>query len=502
MMIFFSLTDHSASWMILKVSVFLFIQIAEGFSLAAPPDSVIQLGGRREIFVDDFLIERTDGVNLTMHRPVKEEAVLEFDKPWEGKFSGFVTIIKDDSIFRAYYRGSPIATDEYQRGSFVCYAESVDGIHWKKPDLKISEQYWHISNNIILEKENALGNFSPFLDRNPRARRDQRFKAIAGTEKSGLIAYASADGIHWKKITKDPIITKQKGDPQLFDSQNVAFWSESEQKYVCYFRTRVDNGKGDDRIRSVARTTSDDFINWESPVNMAFDRGGHEHIYIQQTSPYYRAPHIYIATAARFMKNRQIVSVSEGERLNVDMGQIKDCSDAVLISSRGQNRYTRTFMESFVRPEIGLNNWTGRTNYPALNIVETGTNEMSMYMTKDYAQPTIHLARYSMRIDGFSSVHGPYPGGEFLTKPFSFTGDKLEINYATSAAGQIRIEIQDPDGIPVRGYTLEECETIIGNQISRKVKWKGGSDVGPLTGKTVRLRIYIQDGDLFSLRFQ
>lgn len=482
-------------------AVLVFFQIVMGVPLVALPDSVIDLASRREIFVDDFLIERLDGVHITMHRPHKEESALTFDKPWEGKYSGFFTIIKDDHLYRAYYRGLPSTNQNSGYTSVVCYAESIDGKHWVKPNLGISKRYQHTPNNIVLEDQPAAGNFSPFLDLNPTAKEGQKFKAIGGHEKEGLKAYVSGDGINWELLTEKPILTKRQGDPQLFDSQNVAFWSESEKKYICYLRTRIDNKQGDDRIRSVARSTSEDFINWTEPVNMTFDRGGFEHLYIQQTSPYYRAPHIYVALAARFMKNRQIVSLEDAKKLGVDPNQIQDCSDAVLITSRGGTHYNRTFMESFVRPEIGLNNWTSRTNYPGLNIVETGADEMSFYMTKDYAQPTAHVSRYSMRVDGLSSVRAPFSGGELTTRPFIFSGEQLEINYSTSVAGELRFEFQDINGNAISGFSAEDSRTIIGNEIKRIVSWKGGQNVGALSGKIVRLRIVMKDADLYSLKF-
>jgi len=36
--------------------------------------------------------------------------------------------------------------------------------------------------------------------------------------------------------------------------------------------------------------------------------------------------------------------------------------------------------------------------------------------------------------------------GELTTKPFTFTGNELEINYSTSAPGKLGLKIQDEDG--------------------------------------------------------
>ena len=171
------------------------------------------------------------------------------------------------------------------------------------------------------------------------------------------------------------------------------------------------------------------------------------------------------------------------------------------MTSRGGNEYTRTFMESFIRPGIGLDNWVSRSNYPALNVVQTSPEEMSLYVNQDYAQPTANLYRYSLRVDGFSSISAPYIGGELITKPSTFTGTELEINYSTSAAVEIRFEIQDENGFPIPGYTMEDGQVIIGNEISRIVEWNGNKDLDKLVSKIVKLRIYMKDANLYSIKF-
>ena len=158
-------------------------------------------------------------------------------------------------------------------------------------------------------------------------------------------------------------------------------------------------------------------------------------------------------------------------------------------------------MEAFIRPGIGLNNWVARSNYPALNVVQTGPAEMSVYVSMDYGQPTSHLQRYSMRIDGFTSINASYKGGEVLTKFFTFTGNQLEINYSTSAAGEMRFEIQDESEKAISGFSMDDSDRIIGNEISRVVTWKGNESLQQLASKVVRLRIYMKDADLYAIRF-
>jgi hypothetical protein len=163
-------------------------------------------------------------------------------------------------------------------------------------------------------------------------------------------------------------------------------------------------------------------------------------------------------------------------------------------------------LSSFIRPGIGARNWVSRTNYPALGIIQTGPTEMSVYTNADNAQPTAHLHRYSLRLDGFASVRADYDGGELLTRPLKFTGKRLDLNFSTSAVGSIRVEIQDENGQPVPGFAAADCVEVIGNEVDRTVRWKTAgaketSDVSGLAGKVVRLRFVMKDADLFALRF-
>jgi hypothetical protein len=89
-----------------------------------------------------------------------------------------------------------------------------------------------------------------------------------------------------------------------------------------------------------------------------------------------------------------------------------------------------------------------------------------------------------------------------ITKPFTFTGKELEINYSTSAAGEIRFELQDVNGVPVPGFTLVDSQPVIGNEITRIVRWNNNSDLQKLVSQPLRLRIFMKDADLYSLRFK
>ncbi|MFI4876249.1 MAG: hypothetical protein ACIALR_12950 [Blastopirellula sp. JB062] len=467
--------------------------------VAAASAEPIDIGSRRELFVDSYLIDSLDKAELFLHEPHDEGIVYRFDKPWEGRFSLYTTIIHaDEGKYQLFYRGVPIAGSDGRANETTCYAESEDGIHWKRPAVNQYVVNGTKENNVILaDAAPVTHNFSPFLDTNPSVNPEQRYKAIGGSASSGLIAYVSADGIHWKQLQKEPVI-RDKG--WVFDSQNVAFWSPAEQCYVAYYR------RADSKIRAIARTTSQDFIHWDEPVQMSYSNTQSTkpsaHLYTNQTHPYFRAPHIYIATAARFMPGRQVITADQAEEIGVHPKYFNDTADAVLMTSRGGSRYDCTFDQGFVRPGTGLENWVSRTNYPVLNVVQTGPAEMSLYVNQNYGQPTANMHRYSLRLDGFASVRARKDVGSVVTKPLVFEGDQLSLNFATSAAGSVRVELQDEAGKPLAGYSLADSQETIGNDVDRVIRWKEkGSDLSDLAGKPIRLKFVLDDADIYAFQF-
>ena len=457
--------------------------------------SGIDIGDRIQPMVDRHLVESMNGVELRLASPRDEGPVLAFDRSWEGRFSGYSTVIKDGDGYLLYYRGLPEAGKDGTEREVTCVAVSDDGRIWSRPSIGRFEVDGTFENNVVLANAAPVThNFSPFLDTRPGVPLEERFKALGGSERSGLIAYVSGDGFEWRRIRDEPVLTDG-----MFDSQNVAFWSEPEGRYVCYFRTWT--GEGYSGFRTVSRSTSSDFVDWSDAAPMRFGNGPMEHLYTNQTHPYFRNPDIAIAIAARFMPGRQVVGSEEAKAIGVDPGYFRDCSDAVFMTTRGGDLYDRTFREGFLRPGLGLENWVSRSNYPALGVVRTGPTEMSVYMNADYAQSSAHLRRFSMRLDGFASMHADADGGSWVTRPLMFDGERLELNFATSAAGRILVEVRDADNAPIEGFTFADAIPTIGNEIHKVVRWEGARDLGALSGRSIRLAFDMVDGDLFAFRF-
>jgi hypothetical protein len=457
----------------------------------------MNIGKRLEPFFDSFLIDRMEGVQLKLNFPQSAGVAIRFDNYWEGRFTGYITVLKDNDRYRMYYRGQPVVGGKKRQ--VTCYAESTDGVEWEKPDLGLHEVEGTRKNNVILAGDGSLShNFSPFLDTKLDVASSERFKALTGTQETGLISFASEDGINWRQWRKEPVIPSKSNDFR-YDSQNLAFWSEHENCYICFFR--VWTGGTTNGLRTIARSTSCDFIHWSEPLIMDFGDKQIDHLYVNQTHPYFRAPHIYISLAARFMPGRKILSDDEGKKYDIVKGKWNDCSETVFMTSRGGNQFNWLFREGFIRPGMGRRHWVSRSNYAALGIVPTGENEMSLYIQRHYGQTSAYLERLVFRTDGFVSVNAPYTGGEMITKPIQFDGSKLVINYSTGAAGHVLIELQDETGRALDGFSLADSEMITGDEIDRVVSWKRGKDVSSLTGRSIRLRFSLKDADLYSLCF-
>ena len=160
----------------------------------------LDLGTKRELFVDDYLIDKLEGTELALGKPKDEGIVFHFNKPWEGQYSGYAVVMKvADDDYRLYYRGSPRLLERHKLEQQTCVAVSKDGIHWERPNLGLHEVHGTKDNNVIITEHNFTHNFAPFLDK-PGTPKSERFKAVAGERFTGLVVFSSADGIHWKKM--------------------------------------------------------------------------------------------------------------------------------------------------------------------------------------------------------------------------------------------------------------------------------------------------------------
>jgi hypothetical protein len=476
----------------------------------APAADAVNIGSRLELLADDHLIDRLTGkAELRLHHPQPREVALVTDRPWEGNAVNYVTVFRDGDVYRMYYRGADeVYTNDGDRSrhrEVYCYAESRDGVRWARPDLGLFAFDGSTKNNIVWD---GLGghNFTPFKDANPAARPGAKYKALAYGDKKGdrgLYAFQSADGIHWSLLADKPVITRG-----AFDSQNRAFRDTTRGEYREYHRD-FRNG------RDIRTASSKDFLTWTEPAFLEYPSGRGGELYTNQVIPYYRAPHLLLGFPTRYIdrgwsESARLLPPPEYRKLRGARSPREGTAltEGLFMTSRDGKQF-HVWPESFIRPGLRLrDNWFYGDNYQNWGLVETKSaledapDEISIYVTERTMQdrPGV-LRRHTLRVDGFASVSATAAGGQLLTKPLRFTGKQLVLNCSTSAAGGIRVEVQDAAGKPVPGFALPDCAEVYGDSLERAVTWKGG-EVGRLAGQVVRLRFELRDADVYALRFR
>ena len=491
---------------------------------------MLNIANRKECFFDDYLIdtEKTTA-EFRVHRPVRKGPVMLYDEPWEGDGCNFHNILKDGDLYRLYYLGwRTLVTSEFD--IVVCYAESYDGIHWRKPNLGICEFKGSKDNNIILDSAHHtvgsgcdacnVDNFMVFIDGNPTCPANEKYKAIAlwnfmreGDEKkqTGIRLYTSADGIHFNP---GDLIFDKGG----FDSLNVCFWDFEANKYRFYFRAFHEPMEGADahgfngkvEVRDVRYMESTDFKNWSEPVMLDFGDVEDIPLYTSVAQPYPFAPHQIIGFPSRYIERTEWTDSFEklcGKELrrarmeySYRFGTV--ITDCAFIASHDGSHFMR-HDEAFLPPdaEDGLN-WLYGDGYPARGMIETksdveGTpNEISMYFPNHHwTGVPAELIRYTVRMDGFTSLHAGGKEETIVTKEFTYDGEALYINFSTSAWGEMNFTLVDADG---NRYS-STCAHF-GDTNNRFINFEDDA-VAKLSGKPVHLEVRLRDADLYSIRF-
>ena len=515
---------------------------------AKSPPTVHDIGSRRELFVDAALVDRLLGkAELRLHHPVPREVVLVHDEPWEGNNTTYHCVFQDGDRYRMFYVTGNLAAKNHQLDTRIesfCYAESDDGIHWRKPELGLHEFQGSKANNIVISRAMAqahqarIGAPAVFKDTNPQAAPDARYKMFLSSERPlGMLPMKSPDGIHWTPMSQTPVITDG-----AFDAMNLAFWDSERDEYRAYWRYFTAGVTKDKQwepagVRAIRTATSKDLIHWENQANLEYPGSPEEQLYENGIHPYHRAPHLLIGLPVRYVDraNPEYTTPAVGngragpERIRQWPASLRSLPDfeqrqarAALIERLGSALTEGLFMssrdgvtfrrwnEAFLRPGIERpGTWNYGQQFVCWQLVETKSafdgapRELSLYATEgSWLDQGKSLRRFTLRLDGFVSINAPMSGGELITKPIQFSGKTLSLNFASSAAGGLRVELRDAQDQPLPGYTLEDCDEMFGDTINRGVTWKAIADLSSLVGKTVRVRFVLRDADLFSFQFR
>lgn len=481
----------------------------------------ICIGSRREVCWDEALIESSDGMQIVMHKPEYRGDALICDKSWEGNVCGYFSLIHDDDKLRLYYRGmhwdvNEDATDVGRvTKASMCCAMSSDGKTFERINAAIVEKDGSFDNNVITDQ--IRDNMFFFKDENPDCPIEAKYKALAEVSDK-LWLFESADGVHFEK--KRILV-----DDGAYDSLNVCFWNPDDEKYYLFYRgvhgENTVNGQWTSQavnamhtggvIRDIRMRTSSGFVNWDTPKMLNYGEDAEDlELYTNNVQRYYRAPHMYIGFPTRYIDRYEdeenfplLPDCPHRERYIKFKGRTGTVmTDTAIMTSRDGVNFRRTD-EAFMTPGVDNGrNWYYGDGYLCYGMAQTESeikgepDEISIYMPFNYRAGDVVLRRYAVRLDGFFSFSCGFKGGKIITKPITFSGSSLSINFATSALGHVNIRILDVDGRVIPGY---DSKKHFGDSVDREIKFS--KSLSYLEGIPVRLEITMKDAHLYSFQF-
>ncbi len=290
-----------------------------------------------ELFVDEFLVAEKSGVSLKLNEPVKREIVLTTDQPWEGKTCAYFSVIQDGAKVLMYYAARPGDRTTVTPRSPVLPKARMASI---SPAEARADRGGGTKDNNVIWRGVESHNFSPFLDANPKAKPEERYKALGGVKQPARTGTRVRRGgtLRLRLGRRDPLEEDEGhschhqgglrlAEPRLLDT--------TRDRYVCF--SRIFSNK----VRAVQATRLSDFLDVDRR-SAAPLRGGSamEHFYTSATVPCPTAPHLFLSFPSG--------SSPIGRRSREHEGP--GVSDAVFMSSRDGVNWDRPFLEAWVRP--------------------------------------------------------------------------------------------------------------------------------------------------------
>jgi hypothetical protein len=488
-----------------------------------PHPGTIEIGHRKELFVDDLLIDEATRISTFIPRPEKyiDNPVLKPDRPWEpiqgqpgsygvGIAGQAILFDETEKIFKMWYLGMGPPGH-----SFWCYATSNDGYHWEKPALGIHEFQGSKENNILgVYADPAYFNvIKDEHDPDPK----RRYKAMGEydgprpNQGGGAVVAFSPDGLRW---TPHPDIVMHHG-PNLGDAPTMLGWDHLRRKYVCYPRPGHPlapeiNGIGQHRhIRALGYSESDDFIHWtpNRPMLMP-DRDDrvdfqYERFLVGVTGSFYIG---LIPVRESFERTFEVWALASRDGFHwtwldrhrplIERGEVGSY-DGSGVSCSGPVFHDGKVWIYF--------NGTRYKHRRSINI-RPGVNEMT----------SISLATLPM--DRWVGLLAGLRVGSIITRPLVFEGSHLSADIVGavpvdldraerpgSRAGrsfddcEVRVSVTDQSGGPIEGFTPDRAKPVTTGGV-QEITWEGGR-IAALAGKPVRLRFELRNAALFSIQF-
>jgi hypothetical protein len=367
------------------------------------------------------------------------------------------------------------------------FATSNDGINWNRPNMgQLGENnmirlYDFHSPSFILDEQ----------DPDP----GKRYKAIGSTKDGYCVAY-SADGMHWNLYPKNPVLSSA-------DTITLSQDPENGEYLAFHKRSRDTRVKG----RQVFLSVSKDMQNWSDPEPVMvtdeidhqearlLEGGTHSEFYNMSAFPY-ESQWLGLVTHFRRTGEPKVLKYGGHAQSSAD-GLI----DVQLVHSRDGRKWERCSDRSSVI-SLGPYNYDAGSILGLCNSPVIAGDEMWMYYT---AMTTSHggylpdkelsIARACWRIDGMVSLQAGKTGGLIETVPLLTEGNNLFVN-ADVTEGKLIAEVCDLNGNVIKGYEKRKCEILKINSVRHQIKWQRFDKLP--AQKPIRLRFYLENGDLYS----
>lgn len=462
------------------------------------PQKVISVNVGRQLFVDNFLIQQTNLIPLShTPQPSVHNPVLEPTKEWEYNKNGPYAMPFSDGVwydekqqkFKMWYL---TGVGSEQSGLRTAYAESNDGIHWKKPELGL------FGNTNIVDNTNrdACTIWLDKAEKSPEKRYKMFLVQVTKDNLWPMIVKYSADGIHWSKGMA------QSGG--MLDRSTV-FFNPFLSKWVLSMKTKAPTGRARDYLEqedekqlvSLAHKVTDSV----QDANITFWFGADDK---EPRNPSYPdiLPQIYNHDAIAYesiMLGYFVVWQGPENDVTAKL-KIQKRNEVLIGYSRDGFHWSRPSHQPFmgVNPVDGAWNWGNVQSIAGVPIIKDDSlyfycsgRRLSNYSWDSYSS----VGLYTLRRDGFVSMHTSKEG--FLTtRPVIFSGNYLFVN--ADVRGELRVELQDKNGKPISGFTKNDCRVMKTNSSKYLIQWRNKKNLAGQKNKALRLKFYLNDGDIYS----
>lgn len=495
--------------------------------LAMPPQ-VLPIDIGRQLFVDDFLIERTD-LKRHFHQPVKHEGNPVLTPQTKGEMNqGYCPVASpfSDGVF--YDPKDKLFKMWYMAGWFdgTALATSVDGIKWERPELDVVP-----GTNLVLNPDPELrrDSASVWLDHDA-SNPEERFKMYlfarrgeigARLETEGGFMLSSPDGIHWKWHGK---IGETGDNSTFFYNPFRKVWCFTVRRFgraappwaVAPWKVPGRKGNGSKRGRARSYWENGNFFSalgkWEG-FDPVFWFGADRFDYRRPDYDIGQEPQIYKVDAAGYESLMIGLIQPHYGPTNEQCanGGFPKLTELQIAFSRDGFHWDRTSRETFIGATLERDSWERgyihsvggvctivgdklHFYYTAFRGNEANVNPIG-YWSGLYANASAGLA--ILRRDGFASMDADKSERMLLTKILNFSGKYLFVN-VEAPHGMLVAQICEEDGTPIRGFTREECIPVKSDKTKQRILWKSKESLETLTGKNVRFCFYLTNGKLYS----